>query len=274
MLSRNYDFPAGVEPVSTKEPYLMEVYPDEGYPCLFMCAYDYLGCATDGINSEGLTVALLADVETGLPIMYPEDDPGACYNYEGTYLTGRGAVGLAEVQVVRFILETCKDADEAKRALLTIMHHYQQIPLHYIVGDRHGKGFVFEGIQQGNLPRFHDCKGAPLPVTNHPLRDHEVSTHEMVQHSVDRLETLRGRLAAHKGSIDPAFIRANAESVAAVFPAGEGQYASDVPARTLWHAYYDLEERSLVINYFLHDTGEKDAPLVHRTPDLHFELQP
>ncbi|MBW2369286.1 MAG: hypothetical protein JRH15_15560, partial [Deltaproteobacteria bacterium] len=169
VLSRNYDLPAGVEPVSTKEPYLMEAYPDEGYPCLYMSAYDLLGCATDGINSEGLVVALLADIETGLPFSDPEYPINCCYNYGGSMASGPG-IGLMAIQIPRFILETCKDAEEAKHALLTVMHHYEAQPLQYIVSDRHGNGFVFEGLMQGNLPRFHDCGGAPLPVTNHCLK--------------------------------------------------------------------------------------------------------
>ena len=40
-------------------------------------------------------------------------------------------------------------------------------------------------------------------------------------------------------------------SVAARAPAGEGQYASTSLARTLWHALYDLEARSMDIEFYL-----------------------
>ncbi|MBW2369109.1 MAG: hypothetical protein JRH15_14625, partial [Deltaproteobacteria bacterium] len=272
ILSRNYDLPACTEPYSNREPYLMEVYPDEGYPCLFMCNYDLLGYATDGINSEGLAVAMLMDVETGLPILDPEYPANCCYNYDGSMNSGPG-IGLMALQIPRFILETCKDVDEAKRALLTTMHHYEGAPLHYIVGDRHGNGFVYEGLMQGNLPRFHDCGGKPLPVTNHPLREHAVSDHEIVQESVERLETLRKRFAAHKTPFDMDFIRANAECVAAVLAAGEGQYVGEDLVRSLWHGYYDLEERSLTINFYVRDTGDEAAPVIHRSDDMQFRLE-
>jgi len=274
MFSRNYDFPVNPEglPASTTDPYLMEIYPDEGYPSLFMCAYDLLGIATDGINSEGLTMALLSDNETGLPLIDTEFPANCCYNF-GDFTDHSPGVGIWSAQLPRYILETCKDAHEAKEKLLTTMHYYIGHPLHYIVGDRHGDGFVFEGMQQGNKPLFHDCGGAPLPVTNHPLREHEVLNHESVTGSVERLETVKKRLAAHNAPLDMDFIRANAECVAAVQPVGEGQYAGEVPARTLWHGYYDLEERSLTINYVIRDTGDEAAPVIHRSDDLHFQLR-
>src|SRR5439155_3757856 len=72
VVSRNYDFttgtlrgekpPAGELP-ATARPYVVEMYPDKGYPSLAVCSYDLLSGALDGINSEGLTVALLADDE-------------------------------------------------------------------------------------------------------------------------------------------------------------------------------------------------------------------
>ena len=72
-LSRNYDFstapwtelagPAAYEPDrrNAEDPYVIEVYPDTGYASLFLTAYELLGSSLDGINSEGLTVALLAN---------------------------------------------------------------------------------------------------------------------------------------------------------------------------------------------------------------------
>lgn len=272
VLSRNYDFSTGVDPISTKEPYLMEVYPDEGYSYLCMSTYDLLGAASDGVNSEGLSVALLADVETGLSVVDPEHS-GGVYDYEGTFDTGRGAVGVTEMQVARYILETCKDANEAKRALLTLLSHYKVIPLHYIVGDRHGNGFVFEGAMQGHLPRFIDCNNAPLPCTNHPVREHQTVDHEIVRESVDRLTLLREKIGNNKQPISLDFIREVSLSVAAVTPAGVGQYAGDVPSRTLWHGYYDLEELTLTINYYLYDTGPAESPEIHRTQDLVFQLE-
>jgi hypothetical protein len=210
------------------------------------------------------------DEETGLPTIDP-DYPADCYNHDGSMIAGPG-IGLTATQLPRFILETCRDADEAKRALLTTLHYHQMTPLHYIVGDRHGNGFVFEGLMQGNLPRFIDCGGAPLPVTNHPIREHSVSTHEIIQESVARLNMLKERLAGQRAPIARDTVRQNAEAVAAVLPAGEGLFAGEDPTRTMWHAFYDLEDRALTINYYLRDTGGKTAPQIHRSGDMVFKL--
>ena len=38
-------------------PFLLETYPDEGYPSIGMCAFELLGTLTDGVNSHGLAYA-------------------------------------------------------------------------------------------------------------------------------------------------------------------------------------------------------------------------
>ena len=63
-------------------------------------------------------------------------------------------------------------------------------------------------------------------------------------------------------------IRAASEAVAATLPAGEGQYRAASPARTLWHAYYDLTARSLTLDVYL---GEDEAG-IHRSETMSFGL--
>ncbi len=80
LVSRNLDFPLefGTAPpdadrlagsamakgVKTgSRPYLFEVHPDEGYSSLYFSMYELFACC-DGINSEGLVVAMLADDES------------------------------------------------------------------------------------------------------------------------------------------------------------------------------------------------------------------
>lgn len=45
------------------DPYLFEIYPESGYATLFMSCFDLMSGAFDGVNSAGLTVALLADLD-------------------------------------------------------------------------------------------------------------------------------------------------------------------------------------------------------------------
>src|SRR5262249_20862161 len=113
VVSRNYDFstgtlrgtkPAAGELPATARPYIVEMHPDRGHASLAICSYDLLSGVLDGINAEGLTVALLADDE--LMSKYPMDP------------AGQGGVGLGVLQVLRFLLDTCATVDEAKEALL------------------------------------------------------------------------------------------------------------------------------------------------------------
>ena len=83
-------------------PYIFEMYPDQGYASLSICAFDLLGGVLDGISSEGLAVAILADDET---LLHHDREPFA-------------GVGLHELMCMLYVLDTCKDIEEAKEALL------------------------------------------------------------------------------------------------------------------------------------------------------------
>src|SRR5262249_26578679 len=69
IVSRDYDFTTGTiqgtwpsrgELACTARPFLVEMHPDHGYASLALYSYDLLNGVLDGMNSEGLTVALLA----------------------------------------------------------------------------------------------------------------------------------------------------------------------------------------------------------------------
>src|SRR5262249_45649332 len=86
VVSRNYDFstgtlwgarPARGELPASARPYLIEIHPDQGYSSLALCVGDLLSGVIDGMNSAGLTVALLADSsERGDPPPEPAGDTG------------------------------------------------------------------------------------------------------------------------------------------------------------------------------------------------------
>ena len=278
-LSRNFDWSLNVERSSTKEPYLCEVYPDQGYPHLLMSAYDLIGGATDGVNSEGLTVALLSELETTLPAVEPSiSHTGPNFENVLNPLTGETlphAIGVSEIQVVRFLLETCKDVDEAKAALLTVRTYHRVGALHYIIGDSSGRGFVYEGSQQGIMPRFFETDTEPLAVTNHALYKETLMDNMIVKESVKRLERLRQRIGDLPGSADIEFMRESCRSVAAVYPALSGQYSfmGDEPSRTLWEALYDSNDRALEINFYRHDKGAREKPKIIRSPNMRFVLE-
>lgn len=64
ILSRNLDMPAD-RLVSGRHvfsrPFVFETYPDSGYPSLYVCTNELLAGPVEGINSEGLAVAVMGD---------------------------------------------------------------------------------------------------------------------------------------------------------------------------------------------------------------------
>jgi len=137
ILSRNYDFTTGdITGRQPREgrlammarPILFEIYPDQGYSSLSLCSFEYLGGVLDGINSEGLVVSILAEEES---VQKFGREPG-------------NEVGLHELMSMRYLLDNCKNVEEAKEALLSLKHYYSFIPCHYIIGDLSGKSFIFE----------------------------------------------------------------------------------------------------------------------------------
>jgi penicillin V acylase-like amidase (Ntn superfamily) len=98
-------------PAAMSEPYVMQWYPtDGGYASLAVHAFDPLAGTLDGINSAGLVVSILAD-EEALAMLGPLLEP---------HFGARGAVGLHELQMMRWLLDTCDSADQARQALLAV----------------------------------------------------------------------------------------------------------------------------------------------------------
>ncbi len=273
ILSRNYDFgtgPAmlpGLAPKpnaapATGHPYLIEVYPDKGIPSLYMCAYDLLGGCIDGINAHGLTVALLADDET--MGKYPLEP------------TIRPAVGLNEINVMRMLLDTCTDAEDALQALHSHKHYYSVVLCHYIIGDRYGNSFVWEYSHCHNREFVTVGRHHPQIVTNHPVYKYasvdDLPHEDQIQaSSYTRYRKLTQRLAEKPNRLSVDEIKANNACVAMTtltIPPGS---SDPHPTRTLWHAVYDTHEKSMEISYYLReDTASPNG--THRSPYLRFQL--
>jgi len=261
ILARNYDFTTGTfadvwgapheegAEAATAQPYLLEVHPDEGFSTLMMCAYDLTGAGIDGVNSEGLSVALLADAELMAP--------GAL---EPMMTNG---VGLYELAVPRFLLETCANVEEAKLALLKSPQYYNGIPCHYLVGDAEGRCFVWEFSKHRNRPYIHDGDGSPLCITNHQLLPHEPPAIPAIEETQGRLEALRDAIGAKSPPFTLGALRASQEAVANRTPAGTGLYAGAVPVRTLWTALWDTLEHSVEIDFYL---SEQDDQIARTAP--------
>lgn len=277
ILSRNYDFftgtlsqlfgqprPAAGEKPMMSEPYVIEAYPDVGYPSLYTVSFDLFGCL-DGVNSEGLAVAILADDETGMS--YPVEPS-----------LGQ-AVGLHELQVPRFLLDTCRNIDEAKQALLSLKQYYWLYPLHYIVADASGKSFVWEISPGRNQEHITEGEGRPQAVTNHLLYEgYQPLQGKALRESRNRLETLNQRLSSHPPD-EPYSLDLIRETNACVFQQSQnnpGQDASRPVGRTLWHEIYDCEKRTLEISFYLRDepgSGPDGKTHVKMSNYFRFELK-
>lgn len=243
ILSRNYDFTTGTfqgkrpqehEMAVMSRPYIFELYPDQGYASLSICAFDLLGGVLDGINSEGLAVAILGDDETI-----------ASHGLEPS----RG-IGMHELMSMRYVLDTCKDVEGAKRALLSANHYYSFIPCHYILADRTGRSFVFEFSSNRNSVHCIDGQG-PQWVTNHLLSKFPTMDQFPEESMLDSFERYRKLHDSIHGentfSIED--IKAiNASVASSDMDSNSPEYA---PHRTLWHSIYDLEERSVQVTFYL-----------------------
>ena len=136
------------------EPYVMEVYPDKGYASLYMSCADLLSGAWDGINSEGLCVFGLVDL--GRP--------------KNTVVTsGTRVIGLTPPQIMRLLLDTCANAEEAKLVMLENRIYDVAQGIHYLVADRHGNSFIFEVNHLDQRAYITDNGGKPQVMTNSPV---------------------------------------------------------------------------------------------------------
>ena len=238
-------------------PFLMELHPDTGYATLGMCTFDLLGQLTDGINSQGLCVALLNDGETAA---------GAHFQPFGTL-----GVGLTEGQVPRFLLENCANIEEAKTALLAVKQYYVAGPCHYLVGDRSGRSFVWEYSSIRNRHHIIERENVPLAVTNHLLHDHVcVASEEATENSRRRLAMVEARLAQRGSRVSKSQIRDINQCVQATDAIGAGQYRTQTqPGRTLWYAYYDLDALDVDIEFYLGETQHD----IRRSTARNFRLE-
>lgn len=281
-LSRNYDFPKitaaemlGLDlPADVRfalrpfmaDPYLLELHPtDGGFSSLAMVSFDLLSGVLDGVNSEGLVVAVNGD-EVALR--------------EGARITPNG-IGFHELACMRAVLDTCSTAAQARHLLKRARHYVAMMPCHYLVADRSGAAFVFE-LDVAGRPRFVEIGEDPVVVTNHPLhRFPDRSTFPAPRDvlatgttSFDRFVHLEDAVAETSGAhdIDAMACACAAVSVTHVLewipdPARCQIAASPGLARTLWHALYDADAQSVLLRFYIGEDPRSDGTFVERYSD-------
>ncbi|MGM7681440.1 C45 family autoproteolytic acyltransferase/hydrolase [Cytobacillus sp. Hm23] len=266
IVSRNFDFatgtisgeiPADDEKPAFANPYILELHPDEGYSSLCVSGYDMLSGVLDGINSEGLVVTLLAD-----------DDAISHYPIEPTY---QPQVGLNELQILRLLLDTCANIEEAKKALYMNKHYYTLYPLHFLIADKHGNSFVWEQSHGRNKEfTFDGDKNHPQVVTNFPL--YKYQSESQFPDTDDRLSmynrfcNIKENVKRNKAPYSIDFIKNVNQQVS--FHDHSHLRESQCPTRTLWHSIYNIEDRTILIDFYLGEENET----IKRSGYIHFSL--
>lgn len=272
VLSRNFELSTGTsdgtqprqgELPAAARPYVIEMHPNDGYSSLVTCLFDLLGGVMDGVNSEGLVIALLSDYEV-------------TERYEIDQTLGPQA-GFNETQIARYILDTCASVEEAKDALLGAKLYYAMAPNHYIIADRHGHAFIWENSHVMHRGYIIENAGAPLVTTNF-MRHLHTNEGGLVEKEhplglFSRFKTIRNRLAGHEGPFPIEFIR---ETSRCVSFATDPLPAEGVATRTLWHALYFPEERRVEIDFYLGEkagSAESEGAGIRRSGYKRFKLE-
>jgi len=234
--------PAPGEKAIFAEPYIVEVYPDEGYNSLYLSIGDLLAGTTGGINSEGLAVLWLVDHEV------QANDVRAA---------GDQIIGNNQYQMARQLLDTCATVEEAKEGILRGKIYDIGKGAHYLIADRYGNSFIYERNPKDLRSHISDNGGQPQIMTNHPIWEYmdvsEFPTHfEDPYDSMNRYRILYNTLRDHQGKYDVDFaVKANEM----VFPRGTNATLGG-PSMTLrpnWQVVLDLDERSMQVRFYLHD---------------------
>lgn len=271
---RNMDFSNGTasqmmrkprqqgEPDIFREIYVMEVYPVEGYACLYLSAIDLLSGTIDGVNEHGLSVYGLVDL--GRP--EPHTPP-----------TGNKVIGLNPLQVMRMLLENCKNIDEAKLRMLTCKSYDILIGMHFLVADSSGNSFIFEINQEDGQAYIQDSSQKPHVMTNSsvwkiPSEEEFPTKFDDDYDSLYRHIKLTRTIESEQKKFSESSMVSALEGVFPRMPTTQ-LGSSSMTLRPLWQVMYDLNNLKMKVRFWLKDTGEdKDGRVIFQMSDW-FEFQ-
>jgi len=263
ILSRNLDFE--IIPKSIRENsklrnpfdfiYVLEIYPDEGYPSLFISCFELFGLALDGINSKGLTVAHL------------HHDSLNQFGYQPHF---EQSVGINEILAVQMLLDNCKNCEEAKKLLMMNKHHSIMVPVHLIIGDSNGNSFIWEYNPINRKEYILDSSNKPRIITNFPLFHYQLET-DFPQ--TNQSNCPYERFLKIKKQIDETeiFDLIKIKKINnSVFCHSYNHHQTDTKIlRTIYHNIYNINELSMDISFY---KKEKEESQLH-TEYYHFQLQ-
>ena len=239
--------------------FLMEIYPDQGYPTLAIGSSD-LNMVLDGLNSKGLGISALVDDDLDPALKMP--------------LAGGRDSGIWSMQITRLVLETCKTVEEAKIAFLANKEFLPAVGLHYMVYDSHGNSAIIEWNKtDGNLYFTDGNSSKPNIMTNHPMyifskyatkdlpRENYIIPYDPYD-SFNRYITLYNITSRHKGKYSEMDTADALSAVSAnTMVAAEGAIMP-LPINTIYNALLDLTDRSLKVKFYL-----KNGPVDPKTSE-------
>lgn len=244
-------FGTGLTPTGDKmcsKNYVLELYPDRGYPSIVIGSFDLLNGPMDGMNEKGVTVSMLVDNDAA-PI---------------TVMDISQVSGLSSMQLMRAVLDTASDVDEAKSIILNNNVSMLAVPLHVLVADRSGRSFVAELSASDLKWHFTDNAGKPQILTNHALYKYpNISAFPQVPatdeyDSFNRYRRLDAYVANHTGKFSPADVSSSMALVYANTALAMEGGSPPLPMRTVWTSLFDLEDRSVTVQFYEHD-GVRNA---------------
>jgi hypothetical protein len=229
------------------KPYIIQLYPDKGYPMMFQLCFEFFGEPLGGINSEGLSIVHLADIESYFK-----------YNMEPTVYS---QPGLNELLLPRFILDNCADVEEARELLLINKHYYMIMPCHYLITDRHGDSIIWEISARGNREFILDGNKKPQIITNFPVYKYK-SIEELPRNLETACEYTRYRrlhqlITNHTAKYSLEFIKEAHQKISFNYCNFEGMPSA--PLRTIWTSIYNNNKRSLDISFYLREEDSRST---------------
>lgn len=259
------------------EPYIMEWYPtDGGYASIAIHVYDLLNGAADGVNSTGLSVSMFSDEEAMAELGN---------NLEKNELRTPQIVGLHPPQVLRHLLDTCSNVEEAKETLLTIKQYYPLWPAIFIIADISGNSFIYEDSTYRYKQNITDGNGKLQIITNFQVNKHKSldqmpKEFSMATNAFWRYKKLDEVTSGHNGLFSTDNMKYNQQCVnilqmfetVAKDPNHRG-IAAGSNSRTLWRSLYNQNEKSMEVSFYLGEETNSGGKIIERRSDyLKFSL--
>jgi predicted choloylglycine hydrolase len=229
--------------------YVLEIYPDRGYSSIVIGSFDLLNGPLDGMNERGVTVSLLVDNDIASATVKDPDRVS----------------GLSTLQLMRAVLDTAADVDEAKLVILNNTVSMVAVPLHALVADRTGRSFVAEMSDTDSRWRFTENAGKPQILTNHAVYKYpDTGTFPAVPaedeyDSFNRYRRLDAFVSTHNGTFSVQDASDVMSLVYAHTDLGIEGGSRPLPMRTVWTSVFDLEDQSVLVSFYIKD-GTTDPP--------------